>query len=148
MRDRLYFRTLTRCFRAAEADSAAKQRAVHSGFACKHLACRSASDHRFQVAGEPKHPTGRYREALARRSVRGLCLWSWAGARVIVDLQVHEEPRLSVRSDAVLQPGHVVTIEPGLYIPGWGGIRLEDMVLVTKTGHEVLTSFPKDLRII
>lgn len=57
-------------------------------------------------------------------------------------LEVHEPPRLS-RSDDILQPGDVVTVEPGLYYRGLGGVRLEDDVLVTRTGHRILTQFPK-----
>ncbi|MFH1923878.1 MAG: Xaa-Pro peptidase family protein [Planctomycetota bacterium] len=60
-------------------------------------------------------------------------------------LQVHEAPRLGANSRVVLQPGMVVTVEPGIYLPGWGGVRIEDDVLVTRTGHEVLTSVPKTL---
>ncbi len=60
-------------------------------------------------------------------------------------LEVHEAPRLAVNSQDVLRPGMVVTVEPGIYIPGWGGVRLEDDVLVTRTGHEILTSVPKRL---
>ncbi|MCE5269303.1 MAG: Xaa-Pro peptidase family protein [Planctomycetaceae bacterium] len=60
-------------------------------------------------------------------------------------LQVHEAPRVAVKSQTILQPGMVVTVEPGIYLPGWGGVRIEDDVLVTRTGHEVLTHSPKEL---
>ncbi|MFO7750332.1 MAG: aminopeptidase P family protein [Desulfobacteraceae bacterium] len=57
-----------------------------------------------------------------------------------VGIAIHEAPRLSKLDDTVLEPGMVVTVEPGIYIPGWGGIRLENMVLVTPTGAEVLNT--------
>jgi Xaa-Pro aminopeptidase len=60
-------------------------------------------------------------------------------------LLVHEGPRLAVKAQTVLQAGMVVTVEPGIYLPGWGGVRIEDDVLVTRTGHEVLTHAPKQL---
>lgn len=56
-----------------------------------------------------------------------------------VGLEIHEPPKISIKSKGVLRPGMVFTIEPGIYIKGWGGLRLEDMVLVTKDGCEVLT---------
>lgn len=59
-----------------------------------------------------------------------------------VGLEIHEPPRIS-RIDDTLQPGHVVTVEPGLYYLGIGGVRIEDTVLVTSEGYENLTSFPK-----
>jgi Xaa-Pro aminopeptidase len=59
-----------------------------------------------------------------------------------VGLEIHEPPRIS-RVDDTLQPGHVVTVEPGLYYPGIGGVRIEDTVLVTSDGCENLTRFPK-----
>lgn len=65
-----------------------------------------------------------------------------------VGLSVHEEPRLSPLSDETLKEGMVVTVEPGIYLPRWGGVRLEDMVLVTRGGCEVLTSLEKTLRIV
>jgi Xaa-Pro aminopeptidase len=62
-----------------------------------------------------------------------------------VGLEIHEAPRLAQGQTRPLKPGMIVTIEPGLYFPGWGGIRIEDDVLVTRSGHEVLTSVPKEL---
>lgn len=55
-----------------------------------------------------------------------------------VGLAVHEAPALSSRNTKLLRPGMVVTIEPGVYVQGWGGVRLENMAVVTETGHEVL----------
>lgn len=62
-----------------------------------------------------------------------------------VGLEIHEGPRLAPKSDDVLVPGHVVTVEPGVYVPGFGGIRIEDMVAVTESGHTVLTQSDKGL---
>jgi Xaa-Pro aminopeptidase len=55
-------------------------------------------------------------------------------------------PSLVPGSRVTLEPGNVVTIEPGIYIPDWGGVRIEDTVLVTESGHERLTHYPKELR--
>jgi Xaa-Pro aminopeptidase len=62
-----------------------------------------------------------------------------------VGLDVHEAPRLSAESEDTLAPGHCVTIEPGIYLPGLGGVRIEDQAIVRDDGLDVLTSFPKQL---
>jgi Xaa-Pro aminopeptidase len=74
-----------------------------------------------------------------------------------VGLEIHEAPGLRKKAKVasakkvkpdLLQPGMVITIEPGVYIPGWGGVRIEDMVLVTDAGCEVLTPTAKELVVL
>lgn len=65
-----------------------------------------------------------------------------------IGLEVHEGPGLSFRSETVLEPGMAVTIEPGVYLPGIGGVRIEDDILITATGNEKLTHSTKDLIIL
>jgi Xaa-Pro aminopeptidase len=62
-----------------------------------------------------------------------------------VGLQIHEDPRLSVTSTATLATGMIVTVEPGVYLPGIGGVRIEDLVVITDDGCERLTGSPKEL---
>jgi Xaa-Pro aminopeptidase len=65
-----------------------------------------------------------------------------------VGLEVHEAPRLSLRSDDVLALGEVVTVEPGIYLPGRLGVRIEDLVVVAEGGLRNLSSLPKELQIV
>jgi Xaa-Pro aminopeptidase len=60
-------------------------------------------------------------------------------------LEIHEAPRLGRRDKTLLEAGMTITIEPGAYIEGFGGIRIEDTVLVTQNGCEILTHTPKEL---
>lgn len=62
-----------------------------------------------------------------------------------VGLEVHEGPTLNPRSDDVLRPGMVVTVEPGIYLPGVGGVRIEDLLVITEDGAQNLTSVSKQL---
>lgn len=63
-------------------------------------------------------------------------------------MEIHESPRLSKLSDTILTPGMTVTVEPGIYIPGFGGVRIEDDIVITETGIKILTSSPKELIIL
>ncbi len=65
-----------------------------------------------------------------------------------VGVEIHEYPYLNPRCDAVLQPGNVVTVEPGIYIPGFCGVRIEDMALITEAGFENLAVYPKELIVL
>ena len=60
-------------------------------------------------------------------------------------LEVHEAPRLAKTADAALAEGAVVTIEPGIYRPDWGGVRIEDDVHLESSGPRILTDFPREL---
>jgi Xaa-Pro aminopeptidase len=65
-----------------------------------------------------------------------------------IGLEVHEGPGLSMKVDITLEPGMVVTVEPGIYLSGVGGVRIEDDVVITETGNEILTKSTKELLII
>ncbi|HEX8961210.1 MAG TPA: Xaa-Pro peptidase family protein [Geobacteraceae bacterium] len=65
-----------------------------------------------------------------------------------VGLEVHEKPVVSYRSEGVVEEGMVFTIEPGIYIPGWGGVRIEDTVVVERDGCRLLTKVPKELMVL
>jgi Xaa-Pro aminopeptidase len=62
-----------------------------------------------------------------------------------IGLEVHEAPRLAKANESPLPVGAVVTVEPGIYRPGWGGVRIEDDVLLTSEGPVILTKFPREL---
>lgn len=94
--------------------------------------------------------TGREVDAAARDCLKshGLDTYFVHSTGHGLGLEVHEEPSLGARSEAILQENMVITIEPGVYIPGWGGVRIEDVVIVKGTGCEVLTTATKELLIL
>ena len=65
-----------------------------------------------------------------------------------IGLAVHEDPAVNKENKDLVQEGMVFTVEPGIYIPDWGGVRIEDMILVTSQGAEVLTDLPRELKMI
>lgn len=91
--------------------------------------------------------TGRQIDAVARDYIAAAGYGKYFGHALGhgVGLAIHEEPRLSATYDDVLTVGMVVTVEPGIYLPGWGGVRIEDLVVLTPNGCEVLTGSTKDL---
>ena len=62
-----------------------------------------------------------------------------------VGLEIHENPRLNLSDKTILKQGMVVTVEPGIYIPSWGGVRIEDTVLVANDEPVIFTKISKDL---
>jgi Xaa-Pro aminopeptidase len=91
--------------------------------------------------------SGRDADAASREPIEAAGLgWAYGhGLGHGIGLEVHEAPVLRPESTDVLQPGNAVTVEPGIYLPGKGGVRIEDLVLVAVDGCERLTQFPKEL---
>jgi Xaa-Pro aminopeptidase len=110
-----------------------------------YLVCLEAQ----QAAVDAVRPglAGRDADAVARRIIDGTQFEGRFGHGLGhgVGMEVHEAPTLRPESEDVLEPGNVVTVEPGIYLEGEGGIRIEDLVVVTEGGVEILTSFPKEL---
>jgi Xaa-Pro aminopeptidase len=94
--------------------------------------------------------TGREADALARDIITGYGYGEQFGHSTGhgLGMEVHEAPGLSKLSDVILKPGMVVTVEPGIYIPGFGGVRIEDDVVITETGIRRLTESTKDFIIL
>jgi Xaa-Pro aminopeptidase len=92
-------------------------------------------------------PTGREVDAVARDIINaaGHAEHFGHGLGHGVGLEVHEGPRLATTSTARLQAGNIVTVEPGVYVPGAVGVRIEDLVVVTEDGHDVLSGYTKEL---
>src|ERR671928_105662 len=95
-------------------------------------------------------PTGREVDAVARAIIDAAGHGEHFGHGLGhgVGLEVHEGPRLSKQGEDALGAGNVVTVEPGVYVPGAVGVRIEDLVIVTDDGAEVVSSLPKDLQVI
>ncbi len=91
--------------------------------------------------------TGKEGDALTRDIITrygyGECFGHGTGHGL--GMEIHEAPRLSLTGDTVLTPGMTVAVEPGIYLPGFGGVRIEDDVVITETGIHILTRSPKHL---
>jgi Xaa-Pro aminopeptidase len=131
-----YCSDVTRTFVVGKASD--EQRAVHD-------VVRSAN--RVAASAVRAGMRGRDADGLARdyieRSGYGALFGHSLGHGI--GLEVHESPRLAKTAEAVLPPDSVVTIEPGIYRPGWGGVRVEDDVYLGSAGPNLLTRFPREL---
>ncbi|MCA1030700.1 Xaa-Pro peptidase family protein [Bacillus timonensis] len=102
------------------------------------------------MAGIKPGMTGREADALTRDYIteKGYGQYFGHSTGHGLGMEVHEQPSLSVKSDMILEPGMVVTVEPGIYIAGLGGVRIEDDTVVTKEGNESLSYSSKELIIL
>lgn len=91
--------------------------------------------------------TGKQADALTRDyiSAKGYGEYFGHSTGHGIGLDIHEGPALSIKSDTLLEPGMVVTVEPGIYLEGVGGVRIEDDIVITKDGNTALTHSPKEL---
>jgi Xaa-Pro aminopeptidase len=105
---------------------------------------------RLGVAGIKAGMSGKEADALTRNYITEKGYGEYFGHSTGhgIGLEVHEGPALSLKSNIVLEPNMVVTIEPGIYIPGLGGVRIEDDTLITSEGNELLTHSVKELIIL
>jgi Xaa-Pro aminopeptidase len=146
--------------------------AVVVDFGATYEGYRSDMTRTFHLGGEPQGPMGEVFPLVTRAQRRGVAAVA-AGVRtgtvdetcrqVIteagygerfehgtghgVGLDIHEAPPVAAGSTAILVPGSVVTVEPGVYLPGVGGVRVEDTLVVTATGSHTLTRFPKEVAV-
>jgi Xaa-Pro aminopeptidase len=102
------------------------------------------------IAGLKPGMTGSEGDSLARNIIKdeGYGEQFGHGLGHSLGLEIHESPRLSPSDETILAPGMVLTVEPGIYLPDWGGVRIEDVVVITETGCEVLTASDKQLTVI
>jgi Xaa-Pro aminopeptidase len=131
-----YCADITRTFVAGTPD--ARQLEVHA-------VVRGANEH--AARGMRPGMTGRDADRVARGYIEDHGFGEWFGHSLGhgIGLEVHEAPRLARTADAVLVEGAVVTVEPGIYLPEWGGVRIEDDVHLGPDGGQVLTRFPREL---
>jgi Xaa-Pro aminopeptidase len=108
-----------------------------------YASCRAAQE--AALGGVRTGADARELDGVARREVEEAGFDVLHGLGHGVGLEVHELPVLRPTSEGLLERGNVVTVEPGVYLPGVGGVRIEDLVIVTEDGPEVLTPFTKDL---
>lgn len=131
-----YCSDMTRTVVMGQADE--RQREIHAAVLEAQEAALDAVRPGLAGAGLDKVA----RDALA---VKGLAEHFKHGLGHGVGLEVHEFPRISAQNREPVRTGSVITMEPGVYIPGWGGVRIEDLVVVEESGSRVLTCSPKDL---
>jgi Xaa-Pro aminopeptidase len=131
-----YVSDITRTFIAGKPD--ARQKEVHE---VVRVANERAS------AGVRPEMVGRDADRLARGYIEDRGFGEWFGHSLGhgIGLEVHEAPRLARTAETALPEGAVVTVEPGIYVPEWGGVRIEDDVHLGAEGVEVLTRFPREL---
>jgi len=134
-----YASDCTRTFATGELDS--RDRTIYE------LVLRAQQE---ALAAARPGPTGREVDAIARAIIdaAGHAEHFGHGLGHGVGIEVHEAPRLSKQGNDVLAAGNVVTVEPGVYVPGAIGVRIEDLVVITEDGSEVLSGLRKKLRIV